>query len=109
MQAQSIAATMASAAAAPAVAGIATRRRAPRLARPRTVTVKEPSTIRGAPLGAVFQPQVHQPLEQLRVGCARGARRLGEVLGSLEIRVGVGFEHVHLALGGYPEVHASIT
>src|SRR5580658_1084655 len=67
-----------------------------------------PSAIGRPPLRAVLEPKVHQALEQLRVRRARGARRLGEILGRFEIGIGVGFEHVHLALGRDAEIHASI-
>src|SRR5215472_8729406 len=66
------------------------------------------SAIGGPPLRAVLEAEVHQALEQLAVGGAGRARGLGEVLGGLEIGIGVGLEHVHLPLGINPEVHASI-
>src|SRR6184192_3226448 len=56
------------------------------------------SAIRGPPLGAILQPEVHEMLEELAVGGAGGARRLGKVLGGLQIGVGVRLEHVNLAL-----------
>src|SRR5579862_6393639 len=65
--------------------------------------------IRGAPLRAVFEAEVHEALQQLAIGGAGGARRLGEVLGHLEVGIGVGFQHVHLPLRGHAEIHASIT
>src|SRR5580698_2215785 len=65
-------------------------------------------SIGSAPLRPVLEAEVHQALEQLCVGDAVGARRLRKILGGLEIGVGIGFEHVHLAFFSHPEVHASI-
>src|SRR5205807_868072 len=69
---------------------------------------RAPSSIGCPPLRAVLESEIHQPLEQLAVAEAAGTRRLREILGALEIRVGVGLEHVDLPLRGHPEIHTSV-
>src|ERR1700756_1074867 len=66
------------------------------------------SAIGRPPLRAVLESEIHQALEQIPVIEAAGARGFREILGTLEIRVGIGLEHVDLPLRGHPEIHASV-
>src|ERR1700758_1756646 len=66
------------------------------------------SAIGRPPLRAVLESEIHQALEQVPVAEAAGARGLREILGALEIRVGIGLEHVDLPLRGHPEIHAGV-
>src|SRR5579863_3931281 len=75
---------------------------------PTAAAAKRRLSIRGPPLRAVLQPEAHEALEQLPVGCAGGRGGGCEILRGLQIRVGISLQHVHLSLRGGPEIHASI-
>lgn len=54
------------------------------------------------PLGAVGQAQFHDSGEQRGIADPTHFRRLGELVAVGQLRVGVGFEQVQLAVGGQP-------
>src|SRR5580700_1134638 len=66
------------------------------------------SAIRCPPLCPIFESKIHESLEQLRIRHAACARGLGKILGRLEVRIGIGLEHVYVSLRGHAKIHASI-
>src|SRR5258708_14037096 len=60
------------------------------------------------PCRRVIFAELHDSLQKIVVAHARGARRLGEVLGRRDIGIGVRFQHEQLAVGPQPKVHALV-
>src|SRR3569833_2177861 len=65
-------------------------------------------SIESPPLRPVRRSQPHDLLQQLLVPYPSRPCRFCEILGSLEVRIGIGLEHVHGAVRPHAEIHAGI-
>src|SRR3569833_2650616 len=65
-------------------------------------------SIESPPLRPVRRSQPHDLLHQLLVPYPSRPCRFCEILGSLEVRIGIGLEHVHGAVRPHAEIHAGI-
>src|ERR1700728_2578053 len=64
------------------------------------------SGIEIAPLDAVVATQRHDALEQLGIAHAGGPGRFGEILLAGQVRIGIGLEHEHAAVGAHAKINA---